>query len=499
MTSFLREISALKRLVRIRTVSRILLVSVVIFLIIHALTLGFDKMGVSVFHVGFPGYGLFALLSVITAVFLSLYRRKSFNDVLIDIDERLKLKEKISTAYEYFSLEKKSEFNELLYEDAEKSLRAIDRGKIFPFRFSLLHLAILFLIVINTLFLLVDYLPAFPHQDQEQVDPGTREQIGELIKQYQSKRQGIRKEGERKNNEIGRKLGDIAKELKKRQVSRQRMDSSLREILREVQGEKTTLSNGLASKIDEENVEGISVIKKREIQKLALYRLKKLEEMMNRMFNEGIPGAIGNDLALLKEYSDLEDLLKQALHYTQEGSGETDDSLPLQQDRDEKSQDEMDLQAPGSVSHQEEREGRSGKYPKEERGRETGPEGSGHREGVEGKRAERDDADIPEKGQSLEAGKGKSEDRYASPYKIEKTQGPALQDKMFSSSGDGRILRIRSFTGTGEAQAKEEDIIRSYRKEIEEVMHKEDIPLNYREYIKNYFLLIHLVKEEDYH
>ena len=147
MTSFLREISALKRLVRIRTVSRILLVSVVIFLIIHALTLGFDKMGVSVFHVGFPGYGLFALLSVITAVFLSLYRRKSFNDVLIDIDERLKLKEKISTAYEYFSLEKKSEFNELLYEDAEKSLRAIDRGKIFPFRFSLLHLAILFLIV----------------------------------------------------------------------------------------------------------------------------------------------------------------------------------------------------------------------------------------------------------------------------------------------------------------------------------------------------------------
>ena len=44
---------------------------------------------------------------------------------------------------------------------------------------------------------------------------------------------------------------------------------------------------------------------------------------------------------------------------------------------------------------------------------------------------------------------------------------------------------------------KVEDVIRSYWQELEEVLLKEDIPLNYRVYIKNYFLSIELRREED--
>jgi hypothetical protein len=49
----------------------------------------------------------------------------------------------------------------------------------------------------------------------------------------------------------------------------------------------------------------------------------------------------------------------------------------------------------------------------------------------------------------------------------------------------------------GNAKVKEEDVIRPYRQELESVLQKEDIPLNYREYIKSYFLSIGLKKEEN--
>ena len=51
----------------------------------------------------------------------------------------------------------------------------------------------------------------------------------------------------------------------------------------------------------------------------------------------------------------------------------------------------------------------------------------------------------------------------------------------------------------GEARLKEEDMFLSYRKEVESILHKEDIPINYREYIKNYFISIGINTEEDTH
>ena len=58
------------------------------------------------------------------------------------------------------------------------------------------------------------------------------------------------------------------------------------------------------------------------------------------------------------------------------------------------------------------------------------------------------------------------------------------------------LVRIRTQTATGESKLKEEEIVRTYRKEIEGVLQKEEIPLNYRDYIKHYFLSIGLETED---
>ena len=67
-----------------------------------------------------------------------------------------------------------------------------------------------------------------------------------------------------------------------------------------------------------------------------------------------------------------------------------------------------------------------------------------------------------------------------------------MPDKLTSSPVKSYLLRIRALTDSGEARLKEKDIRRTYGRAVESILRKEDIPLNYREYIKNYFMSIGL-------
>jgi len=70
---------------------------------------------------------------------------------------------------------------------------------------------------------------------------------------------------------------------------------------------------------------------------------------------------------------------------------------------------------------------------------------------------------------------------------------------MVSSRAKSFLIRIRALTDIGEARLKEEEIFQTYRKEVESILQKEDIPMNYREYIKNYFFSIGINTEENTH
>ena len=91
MNPFLRQISTIKRLARIRTVIRTVLVAVMIFLIIHALVSGLDKLGVSFIKGELPAYGIAALLSMILAIGLVVLSGNFLGDWLRDrLDPRLR-------------------------------------------------------------------------------------------------------------------------------------------------------------------------------------------------------------------------------------------------------------------------------------------------------------------------------------------------------------------------------------------------------------------------
>ena len=120
-----------------------------------------------------------------------------------------------------------------------------------------------------------------------------------------------------------------------------------------------------------------------------------------------------------------------------------------------------------------------------------------HRQGLQGQSIpgldgeEEDDSLIsPAPGRSI----GDRELGPSSP--IDRGQGDTLQDRMASSQKAEYNTHIRSVTRIGDTTVPEEEITRQYTRELESILQKEDIPLNYREYIKSYFLSIGIESEE---
>ena len=93
------------------------------------------------------------------------------------------------------------------------------------------------------------------------------------------------------------------------------------------------------------------------------------------------------------------------------------------------------------------------------------------------------------------AGKGKADGSHKAQGPIDSAKGGALQDRLLPSSKDYYRAQIRTMTSIGQAKLDNQKVIGGYQKEVEGILQKEDIPLNYRAYIRNYFLSIGLRKE----
>jgi ribosomal protein L29 len=72
-------------------------------------------------------------------------------------------------------------------------------------------------------------------------------------------------------------------------------------------------------------------------------------------------------------------------------------------------------------------------------------------------------------GSSPQAGSAKSNGSQKPGSEIEKASGSGVQDKVMSAQVKQYLVRIRTQTATGESKLKEEEIVRTYRKEIEGV------------------------------
>jgi len=104
-----------------------------------------------------------------------------------------------------------------------------------------------------------------------------------------------------------------------------------------------------------------------------------------------------------------------------------------------------------------------------------------------------------QEGNATSAGRAKAQEVNQPVHELETNPSGAIQDRSASSPAKTYLIHIRALTDVGEARLKEEEVFQTYRKEVEGILQKEDIPLNYREYIKNYFISIGMNTEENPH
>lgn len=458
---------------------------------LNTLALGVQKIGLLQWE-GYTVYPLLVLVSFAFSLLFGLRTRKSFMEELIEIDVRLRLNERLSTAYEYHQLGRKSVFVDGLIEDATSLLGSIKAHEIFPRSFSSAHLSIPLLAVAIVILLSIDLAPT-PTKDGA---TGERlKKIGRKMEEYSKRKiQGMKEEVEKPRSDVSRHMENIAEELTSQSMTQERLLKSLSALKKEAEAERTQLAHRLEAELGLEDMVSTPRFKPLQKENVSPNDVKQLREQLEELFEGAVPASLSQDISSLDQNRILELFLDDIINEVGFAL-EVDDEVSFREE-------EKGLSLGGTFGE--------GKNNDKEilGGRALAPlesdEVNDERQftSVLGKtkaasRGSGEGNPAPDEVSSYAAGREKSEGRRKPPYELRSSKGPVLEDRGSSGQGDWYNIHVRSLPAKGKAELMEEDVIRPYRRELEGALRKEDIPLTYREYIKNYFLSIGLRQEED--
>ena len=483
-SAFLGEISRLKRIIFIRFVYRTLAWAFLILLGAGTIVLIIEKAGIS----EYSRYSVTFIISaavILCVAFLGAYlRRRKFLHILIDIDTRLKLQDRITTAYEYQKSGIKSIFSDLLMQDAAVRIRQLSAKHILPVKFSVLHVSVLLMLITGVALYSSDYLihsfkPA--PEDQKKI-----EKARALVQNFTTSRSEANKvQKERRNDAYAKKWEHLAKTIDDRNLTRDQVFGTLNRFLKEIQGEQARLANELGSKLNRVEIDQMPVQNISDLQNLSASQLEKLNMLLSRSLNNPIPDSVKQNIESLQDLYNMEKLLSRIVDDFNEEKSVTE-ALAESEHREG--------HTPGGTTDPEKAQQftkqskPSGSVPgtKRNRGSAGGPDfdsSRGQEFGVPG------EIGLP-RGNAAQAGRGKSAGKKKPGHEFERSTDPGIADKLNSSQVKNYLIQIRSLTAIGESKVQEENILRTYEQELETVLQKEEMPLNYREYIKQYFMSI---------
>jgi hypothetical protein len=446
-----------------------------------------EKAGFSNYR---PDGSIYIILVGITlfAGFLFAYAKKSnFLNFLIDIDTRLKLQERISTAYEYQSSGYKSGFSDLLMRDAVDKLHQLSNKQIFPAKFSVLHLVLLIMMIANVaLYSSIHLTSGFklPHIEKART----------LLRDYSMSRiEGNQAKKVKRINGYYKKLEQLTQTFHDRSKSQEQLFATLNRFLKEIQGEQTRLEDELGARLNAAKIDEMPVHNIAGLENLTSSKLEKLKMLLKKVLNNKIPNAIDQNMQTLQELYSMEELLFKIIDDFSLGNSDKKEFADSSGDETQTSQySNDDTEGYDNIKRKQ----TSGEFSDRKRGRKGAADQPGSGESHGNDRGESDDIGHGEE-YSISAGRAKSSGREKPSHELGKSKGPGIKDKMISSQVNNYLIHIRSLGAIGESRLKEENILRTYQQEIESILQKENMPLNYREYIKQYFISIGLKAQEN--
>ena len=490
--SFSHEISKLKRRNIFIFLCRIWLNTSLIFLGICIFMFFIQKTHVSDLSASVSWVFFSIGFSLAAALLLGFLKRDKFLTTLIDIDRRLRLQDRISTAYEYSKSGKKTVFSDIQIKDAAAKLDQLSAKQMLPGKFSGRHLLLIILMIANGALLLGNYLS---HEFKlTRADQNKLEMADELSRNHAVSRLE-RKEEKKKNRQNGyfKELEHLRNRLNDRSITPDQVNTNLDRLLKDVQGEQARLATELGTNLKAAEIDEMPIQTIPKLENLSLNQLEKIKRILNRALNNQIPDSINQNIEALQELYRTEEQLSQMIDEFYEDHSDSDEVAGSNYDNTQASTTTHGLKKPLDDTQ----------FSK------TIDDVLNRNQGFEARHGQPDpeqrqeiDRDLKDEfgsqpGASSAAGSAPSDGKKKSKDELAKSSGIGTQDKMKSSQGNNYLIQIRSLTAIGESKLEEKDIIRSYRKEIEGILQKEEIPLNYRGYIKNYFISIGLKADKN--
>ena len=458
------------------------------FLILNTLALGFQKVFPLDNDHLYLSWVVLTLVSFGMALGYHLLTRKNLLADLIEMDSRLKLKDRLSTAFEYRQSGRRSQFRERLSTDAGRVLEELPKNKLFPHRFSAAYVLIPSFALIMIGLSLFDFSPLKPPGEK------TKERlarVGMAIERFSKEK--VRETRGMNDQSLGepyRQLEEIAKDLQNQSLNQENLLLALGEMKKEALAERLRLTRKLEKELFAESSPGPGHPFSLPQEMKTTEDLEKMTEQLKDLFENGLPESVARDISRIGEKMELEQFLDKTINQAipSEPGG---DERSLRAKREKgyadggESREKADQQPSGET--------RSFLAPEKEQTLLPGLPKAG--QGPEDSRKAGNKPQGREGDDSFTAGTTKGTGERFFPFELKEGKGPSLKEgggppgSEPGSSFQARALPSFGKTKNGREEIRQE-IPASYRKEMEAALLKEKIPREYRETIKNYFLSI---------
>ncbi len=444
--------------------------------------------------------------SALVALALGLRSRADPLVLLIRADHTLKLRERLSTAYELAKSPKPHPLRLIVLQEAARVARSVNPFRVIPSTTPRTLRWIPFLLLAIILVLVVDFglfLPQSFIRGNERLNSTLSEQGQQLERQGKRLETEARRRGLERSMEAARRMQSLGQRLQNEKVNeREAMArvNSLSEYVRNLEDElkkMAVLEDVSLSKVREVMVNQASV--SGEVQrllammgrgKLSPSEMRNLQERLQGLGQQGMlddrlsealnqlrDGDLEGAREMLENYL-LQDQMAQDFEHLQRAERALDRSFEHGIDPS----DEMDPDAPSRDS------GEDSEY--EMAGDPRG--GSG---GSPGDFEDGDDLDSEGMGSNSSIGSGRGTESETSRNRLTETKSPA--SRITGQTGEGGVRRtyVRALPLKGDAAIPLEEVITTYQKRAEESLLREEIPPNNRDLVRAYFLAIGLVED----
>ena len=426
--------------------------------------------------------------------------------LLIRADRTLKLRERLSTAYELITSTPPHPLRPIVLQEAARVARSVNPYRVIPTTTPRTLRWTPFLLLAIVLVLVVDFgmlLPQSLISGDERLSPTLAAQGQQLERLGKRLETEARRRGLEQSMEAARRMQSVGQRLQNEKINeREAMArvNSLAEYVRNLEEElkkMAVLEDVSISNVREVMMNQASVSS--DVQrllgmmgrgKLSSSEMHHLQERLQSLGQQGFlddrlsealdqlrDGDLEGAREILENYL-LQDQLAQDFEHLQRAERAIDRSFEHGLDPSE----EMDLDDSGS---------HGGEYGEDEMAGDPRA-GSG---GLPGDFEDGDYLDSEGMGSNSSIGSGRAAESEAPRSRLTETRAPA--SRIPGQAGEGGVRRsyVRALPLKADAAVPLEDVITTYQKRAEETLLREEIPPNNRDLVRAYFLAIGLVEE----